>query len=76
MNKKRIFAIVVFIILGLFMYTFANPANDESNNNNANQPTSSTDTNDNNDSRFLQTVVPNVFNYIHEQEGTEFMIKN
>ena len=31
MNKKRIFAIVVFVILGLFMYTFANPLNDESN---------------------------------------------
>ena len=46
MNKKRIFAIVVFVILGLFMYTFANPLNDESNDNNANQPATSADTND------------------------------
>ena len=38
MNKKRIFAIVVFIILGLFMYTFANPLNNDKEDGNANQP--------------------------------------
>lgn len=38
MNKKRVFAIVLFIVLGLFMYTFANPLNDDNNNDaNANQ---------------------------------------
>ena len=36
MSKKKIFAIVVFIILGLFMYTFANPLNNNSDDNGAN----------------------------------------
>ncbi len=46
MNKKRIFAIVVFIILGLFMYTFANPLNDETNDGKANESATSTNTNE------------------------------
>ncbi len=29
MNKKRLFAIVLFIVLGLFMFTFANPRNNK-----------------------------------------------
>ena len=33
MNKKRIFGIVVFVILGLFMFTFANSINDNDDNN-------------------------------------------
>jgi len=28
LNKKRIFAIVLFVLIGLFVYTFANPAED------------------------------------------------
>ena len=36
MSKKKIFAIVVFIVLGLFMYTFANPLNNNSDDNGAN----------------------------------------
>ena len=32
MNKKRIFGIVVFVILGLFMFTFANSLNDNDDN--------------------------------------------
>ena len=31
MNKKRLFAIVLFIVLGLFMFTFANPRNNKDN---------------------------------------------
>ena len=41
MNKKKIFAIVAFIILGLFMYAFANPLNDNSDDKNGNQAPSS-----------------------------------
>ncbi len=41
MNKKKIFAIVAFIILGLFMYAFANPLNDNSDDKNGNQTPSS-----------------------------------
>lgn len=29
MNKKKIFAIVIFVVLGLFMYTFANPLEED-----------------------------------------------
>ena len=29
MDRKRYFAIIIFVVLGLFMFTFANPANDE-----------------------------------------------
>lgn len=31
MNKKRLFAIILFIVLGLFMFTFANPRNNKDN---------------------------------------------
>ena len=46
MNKKRIFAIITFIILGLFMFAFANPLNDNGEENNANQAATGNTTND------------------------------
>ena len=48
MNKKKIFAIVAFVILGLFMFTFANSINDNDDNN-TNQTANSKATKENSD---------------------------
>ena len=57
MNKKRIFGIVVFIILGLFMFTFANPLNEKGDDNQPKEASGSK-TIANNDSKDVTNNTP------------------
>ena len=74
MNKKRIFGIVLFFLLGFFVFTFANPKNDNEdiNNNDILKPTpAATENHGENNNQKPQNIVQTDINNQEQQSNVQ-----